>query len=195
MFFGAKLKRWSDEKREVVLDECDLEVLDIVVDYMYGMDIPKLVCNINEPFIAAVSSLSQDCLKLGKVLDICEMFLMADLKAEVEKLAMKMLNRANVKELCGKADKFDCPNLLHACVQLMVKDGISLNNEEARKMPDAAAACMEAFKAELDDTAACLEVFKAELDKRKDLEAKLAVMRRENNYLKRNLVFKSSETL
>ena len=70
-----------------------------------------------------------------------------------------------------------------------------MNKEEARKMPDAASACMEAFKAELDDAAACLGVFKAELDKRKDLEAKLAVMRRENNYLKRNLVFKSSETL
>ena len=36
MFFGAKLKRWSDEKREIVLDECDLEVLDIVVDYMWA---------------------------------------------------------------------------------------------------------------------------------------------------------------
>ena len=50
MFFGAKLKRCSEEKREVVLDECDLEVLDIVVDYMYGIDIPNLVCNINETF-------------------------------------------------------------------------------------------------------------------------------------------------
>ena len=47
---------------------------------------------------------------MGKVLDISEMFLMADLKAEVENLAMKMLNRANVKELCGNADKFSCPN-------------------------------------------------------------------------------------
>jgi len=86
LFFGAKLKRCSEEKREVVLDECDLEVLDIVVDYMYGIDIPNL-----------------DCLKLGKVLDISKMFLMADLKAEVENLAIKMLTgpmlRSFVKKL------------------------------------------------------------------------------------------------
>jgi len=132
-FFGTKLKRWCDGKREIVLDECDPEVLDIVLDYMYGVDIPNL-----------------DCLKLGKVLDISEMFLMADLKAEVENLAIKMLNRANVKELCGNADKFSCPNLLEACVQLMVKEGLSLDKEEAAQMPDATVACLEAFKAELD---------------------------------------------
>jgi len=132
-FFGTKLKRWCDGKREIVLDECDPEVLDIVLDYMYGVDIPNL-----------------DCLKLGKVLDISEMFLMADLKAEVENLAIKLLNRANVKELCGNADKFSCPNLLEACVQLMVKEGVSLDKEEAAQMPDATVACLEAFKAELD---------------------------------------------
>ena len=112
---------------------------------------------------------------MGKVLDISEMFLMADLKAEVENLAMKMLNRANVKELCGNADKFSCPNLLEACVQLMVKEGVSLDKEEAAQMPDA--------------TVACLEAFKAELAKRKDnlerQEEELAEMKRENKYLKR----------
>ena len=87
---------------------------------------------------------------MGKVLDISEMFLMADLKAEVENLAIKMLSRANVKELCGNADKFSCPNLLEACVQFMVKEGISLDKEEAAQMPDATVACLEAFKAELD---------------------------------------------
>jgi len=156
-FFGTKLKRWCDGKREIVLDECDPEVLDIVLDYMYGVDIPNL-----------------DCLKLGKVLDISEMFLMADLKAEVENLAIKMLNRANVKELCGNADKFSCPNLLEACVQLMVKEGLSLDKEEAAQMPDA--------------TVACLEAFKAELDKRKDKlgrqEEELAEMKTEINHLK-----------
>ena len=87
---------------------------------------------------------------MGKVLDISEMFLMADLKAEVENLAIKMLNMANVKELCGKADKFSCPKLLEVCVQFMVKEGVSLDKEETANMPDATAACLEAFKAELD---------------------------------------------
>ena len=43
-FFGAKLKRWCDDKREIVLENCDPEVLDIVVNYMYGIEIPDLVC-------------------------------------------------------------------------------------------------------------------------------------------------------
>ena len=40
---GTKLKRWSGEKKEIVIDDCDPEVLDIVVDYMYGIKIPDLV--------------------------------------------------------------------------------------------------------------------------------------------------------
>ena len=41
--FGAKLKRWCDDKREIVLENCDPEVLDIVVNFMYGIEIPDLV--------------------------------------------------------------------------------------------------------------------------------------------------------
>ena len=38
------MKSWDGEEREIVLEEeCDPEVLDIVVDYMYGIDIPALV--------------------------------------------------------------------------------------------------------------------------------------------------------
>ena len=39
----AKLeKKWTYEKREIVLDDCDPGVLAVVVDYMYGIDLPKL---------------------------------------------------------------------------------------------------------------------------------------------------------
>ena len=38
------MKSWDGKEREIVLEEeCDPEVLDIVVDYMYGIDIPALV--------------------------------------------------------------------------------------------------------------------------------------------------------
>ena len=130
---------------------------------------------------------------MGKVLDISQMFLMADLKAEVESLAIKMLNMANVKELCGKADKFSCPKLLEACVQLMVKERVSLDKEETANMPDATAACLEAFKAELDKMKDELKRQREELakteeelaEKEEELaekEEELAKMKRENNY-------------
>ena len=38
------MKSWDGEEREIVLEEeCDPDVLDIVVDYTYGIDIPALV--------------------------------------------------------------------------------------------------------------------------------------------------------
>ena len=78
------------------------------------------------------------------------MFLMADLKVELENNAIKMMNMINVKELCGKADKYGCKSLLNACAKFMVEEGVCLDGEEVKKMPDAAAACMEAFKGEMD---------------------------------------------
>ena len=36
------MERWTNEKREIVLDDCDPEVLAVVVDYMYGIDLPEL---------------------------------------------------------------------------------------------------------------------------------------------------------
>ena len=39
---GTKLKRWSGEKKEIVIEDCDPQVLDIVVNYMYGIKILDL---------------------------------------------------------------------------------------------------------------------------------------------------------
>ena len=42
-FLRAKVERWSDEKREIVIEDCDPEILAVVVDFMYGIDLPRLV--------------------------------------------------------------------------------------------------------------------------------------------------------
>ena len=42
-FFEAKVERWVNETREVDIEDCDPEVLNIVVDYMYGIDLPSMV--------------------------------------------------------------------------------------------------------------------------------------------------------
>ena len=39
-FFEAKINRWCNEKRELVIDDCDLDTFDIIVGYMYGLAIP-----------------------------------------------------------------------------------------------------------------------------------------------------------
>ena len=78
------------------------------------------------------------------------MFLMADLKAHVEDLAVNLLNKSNAKVLCEKADMFSCGQLLEACVRLMAKEGISLDKEEVNKMPDAATVLLKYLKVETD---------------------------------------------
>ena len=83
-----------------------------------------------------------------------------------------------MKELCAKADIFGCTKLLEACVQLMVREGISFDKEEVKKMPDA--------------TLAYLRAFKVELDKRKGLEMTLNKQREENSALRTTLKTKSS---
>ena len=100
------------------------------------------------------------------------MLLMADLKAEVEMFAIRILNQDNVKVLCAKADMFGCSKLLKACAQLMVEKEVSLSREEVRKMPDA--------------TVAYLEAFKVELSKRKNLEVKLEKQQEIDQEKKRN---------
>ena len=46
MFLGVELERWSVASKDIVIEDCEPEVLDIVVDYMYGVEIPNLVCSI-----------------------------------------------------------------------------------------------------------------------------------------------------
>ena len=176
-FLGVKLKRWSGASKDIVIEDCEPEVLDIVVNYMYGIEIPDLVCSIKEVPLNS-RSFSQDCLRLCRVLDIAERFLMPDLKAYVENLAVKILNKSNVKELCAKADMFSCNQLLEACVQLMVKEGISLDKEEVKKMPYA--------------TEAYLGASKVELDKKKGLEKILKEQEKEITALRATLRTKSS---
>ena len=90
---------------------------------------------------------------------------MADLKAHVEDLAVNvnLLNKSNVKVLCEKADMFSCSKLVEACARLMVKEGISLDKEEVKKMPDAATVLLNSYKAEADQKKV-LEMKVAELE-------------------------------
>ena len=35
-YFEAKMNRWCDKRRELVIDNCDLITFNTTVDYMYG---------------------------------------------------------------------------------------------------------------------------------------------------------------
>ena len=102
-----------------------------------------------------------------KVLEVSELFLMADLKAEVEKISIKIISENNVKELCRGADDYGCKKLTRACADFMVKNGICLDGEEVKQMPDVTAACMVAYREELEASKGkegALEASKKELE-------------------------------
>ena len=68
------MERWGNEKGEVEIEACDPEVLSIVVDYMYGMDLPSMVLNHISSFSVLIltpglSQIWQDPGNLGNVLD------------------------------------------------------------------------------------------------------------------------------
>ena len=107
---------------------------------------------------------------------------MPDLKAHVENLALKILNKSNVKELCAKADMFACTKLLEACVQLIVKEGISLDKEEVKKMPDATEAYLGASKVELDMKKGLEKILK---EQEKELTALRATLRTKSSICKK----------
>ena len=48
------MERWSDEKREIVIEDCDPEILAVVVDYMYGIDLPRLVVSLHDIDVSQV---------------------------------------------------------------------------------------------------------------------------------------------
>ena len=85
---------------------------------------------------------------MAKVLEISIFFLMSDLEAEVKGLFIRAINKDNIRELCGTADKFGYKFLIGACAKFMVKNGIVLDGEEVKQMPEIAAAYMETSKRE-----------------------------------------------
>ena len=65
---GVKLGRWSGENKEIVIEDCEPEVLDIVVNYMYGIEIP------NQVLTMEVTVVSDTALRSGIAL-ACAKFL------------------------------------------------------------------------------------------------------------------------
>ena len=54
---GVKLGRWSGEKKETMIKDCEPEVLDIVVNYMYGIEIPNQVLTVMKVTVVSDSAL------------------------------------------------------------------------------------------------------------------------------------------
>ena len=104
------------------IKECRRDILDMVIDYMYGINIHPIQKNLED------------------LLDIAERFQMLDLKAEIGRVTAATITVENYKELALRADKFNCKVLAEACIEFMVSHDIHLEWEEARQVPSMAVA-------------------------------------------------------
>ena len=83
---------------------------------------------------------------LSKVIGLSELFLMVDMKAEVENYSIKMICKENIKDMCNMAEQQSCKKLSSACVKFIVEEGVDMKEEDVRQVPAIAAACLEAYK-------------------------------------------------
>ena len=89
-YLEAKVNRWSEDKKELIVEDCDLVTFNILVDYMYDIKIP-------EPVICQDS--------LNKLLEMSDKWQMDDLKASVqEAITRDLFNALPFSDLSDKTE-------------------------------------------------------------------------------------------
>ena len=132
-YFEAKVNRWCDEKRELVIDDCDLDTFEIIVGYMYGLAIPGYLVPApnNHPETVIPPQLAQLIEKelntaankkverLSKLLKMSDKLQMIDLKEETEELLVESLECCTlpISHFITLAEDFDCEKLLLVCAE------------------------------------------------------------------------------
>ena len=161
-YMEAKVNRWSKEKRELIIEDCDVTSFNIIVDYMYDIEIPKsVVVKVNSAADEKGSGckakktrkvdLLQDEEKLGKLLEMSERLLMPDLKGEVENLLIKNIDISNLDMFARLAENFNCKKLMEVGVKLMIKSEVvdlAVGKGMTESMPKFSAALLIALSEE-----------------------------------------------
>ena len=161
-YMEAKVNRWSKEKRELIIEDCDVTSFNIIVDYLYDIEIPKsVVVKVNSAADEKGSGgkakktrkvdVLQDEEKLGKLLEMSERLLMPDLKGEVENLLIKNIDISNLDMFARLAENFNCKKLMEVGVKLMIKSEVvdlAVGKGMTESMPKFSAALLIALSQE-----------------------------------------------
>ena len=122
-YFEAKVNRWCDKKRELVIEDCDLNTFNTIVAYTYCGAIPPHLAPIVD--VADIPMNEQNMTAAGKferlsnLLRMADKLQMIDLKKEAEEFLIKTLNFCNfpVSHFVTLAEDFDCERLLMHCAR------------------------------------------------------------------------------
>ena len=160
-YMEAEVNRWSKEKRELVIEDCDVTSFNIIIDYMYDIEIPKsVVVKLNSAADEKARipgrktrkvDLLQDEERLGKLLEMSERLWMPDLKGEVENLLIKNIDISNLDMFARLAENFNCKKLMEVGVKLMIKSEVvdlAVGKGMTESMPKFSAALLIALSQE-----------------------------------------------
>ena len=161
-YLEAKVNRWCKEKKELVIDDCDPNTFTIIVDYMYGVAIPESLAisasslNDFKDADTMVSFCIDKLERVGKLLQMSDKLLIADLKRDVEEMLIKILNGFDKSGwimilLAQMAEDYDCEKLLLAVARRWVAHDIIIrmlkdqNDDWFKTKPQLMAALLKAF--------------------------------------------------
>jgi len=101
----ALSKDWMEKKeKKMEIKDCSVEALKVVVNFMYGINIPE------------------DFDEHGELLHLAELFMMANLKeVVVEKLA-KALSKSNYLEISQIAELYNTSSLINKCAHFVFEE-------------------------------------------------------------------------
>ena len=171
-YLEAKVNRWCQDEKELVIDDCDPDTFNIIVDYMYGSPIPSNVVTsaFDKSSVPTEDRKNYELKKyfsgklqrLTKVLRMSDMMQMIDLKCELEELLVKFLEDpwfnvdsarlhlcSAVLVLIDPAVLYNCEKLLLTCARKLSSCGVVPDLEMAKdvvqEMPQFAAALLVAY--------------------------------------------------
>ena len=175
-YFEAKINRWCDEKRELVIDDCDIPTFNIIVDYIYGGALPASLKPIgyNRPLTGrlfpqtrkeVLNQVRAAAIKkdegLWKLLKVSDKLQMMDLRKEIEELLVKTVDNWPPRftpsmRFLKMAERYDCERLLMVCARkTTVRSNLLQKNfcaELIKDLPKFTAALLVAFREQATPT-------------------------------------------
>ena len=176
-YFEAKINRWCDEKKELVIDDCDIPTFNIIVDYIYGGALPASLKPIayNRPLTGRIfpqtrkevlNQVRAAAIKkdegLWKLLKVSDKLQMMDLKKEIEEVLIETVDNwppgssMPCMRFLKVAERYDCERLLMVCARkTTVKSKLLQKNvcaELIKEVPKFTAALLVAFREQATQT-------------------------------------------
>ena len=126
-FFKALLTNGMEEtgSKSTTITAWSPEAVRVMVDFMYGGDIPA------------------SCGVIAEVLELSDFYMMEDLKEKATVFAKRKLNQSNYCKICEAAEKIKTKDLVEECAKFLVSKAEDLDLEWVQSLPTICVATMK----------------------------------------------------